>query len=335
MTERTPLDVPPPGSTGIAPPEQTLDGIVVAPDGLIAQPTQATTEAGLEFRVRSQWGYARRRFLRHRFAVAGLVVLILIFGAGIFEHQVSPHDPNLIDLTKIYHPPTSVGQNWFGTDEIGRDYLSRTIYGIRTSEEVGVFVAVLSSLFGLLVGAIAGYYSGWIDNILMRITDLVLTLPALAILLTAAALLGQGSQWRVTFILALFFWTSLARVVRGIFLSLREKEYVEAAKAAGAGDLRIMFRHMLPNTLGPIIVNGTLAVGTAIITEAALSFLGFGIKPPTPSLGVLVAGAQTYPQAWWLALFPGIVIVLIVLCINFVGDGLRDALDPTQRRVRA
>jgi peptide/nickel transport system permease protein len=198
-----------------------------------------------------------------------------------------------------------------------------------------LFVAAISSMIGLVVGAAAGYYGGWVDNLLMRLTDLVLTLPALAILLTAAALLGQGSQWRVSVILALFFWTGIARVVRGIFLSLREKEYVEAAKASGANDMRIMFRHILPNTLGPIIVNGTIAVAAAIITEAALSFLGFGIQPPTPSLGVLVAGGQTNPQQWWLTVFPGLTIVVIVLCVNFMGDGLRDALDPTQRRVRA
>jgi peptide/nickel transport system permease protein len=139
----------------------------------------------------------------------------------------------------------------------------------------------------------------------------------------------------VSIILALFFWTGLARIVRGVFLSLREKEYVEAAKAAGSGDMRIMFRHILPNTLGPIVVNGTLSVGAAIIVEAALSFLGFGIKPPTPSLGVLTANAQENPQQWWLTVFPGLTIVLIVLCVNFVGDGLRDALDPSQRRMRA
>jgi ABC-type dipeptide/oligopeptide/nickel transport system permease subunit len=295
----------------------------------------STAESGLEVKARSQWDYARRRFLRHRLAVAGLVGLIIIFGAGAFANYIAPYSFSAIDLTNILHGPTTTGNHFFGTDEIGRDYFSRVIYGIRTSEEVGVSVAIFSSIIGLVVGAIAGYYSGWIDNLLMRFTDLVLTLPALVVLLTASALWGEGSQWRVTFILTAFFWTSLARVARGIFLSLREKEYVEAAKAAGAGDLRIMFRHILPNTLGPVIVNGTLTVATAILVEAALSFLGFGIKPPTPSLGVLVSGGQTNPQQWWLTIFPGLTIVLIVLCINFVGDGLRDALDPTQKRIRS
>ncbi len=309
--------------------EQTVDGLL--PAGLL----DATVEAGLEIKARSQWTYARRRFLRHRLAMAGLIGLVIIFGAGVFANYIAPYSYSEIDLNNILHAPTTTAHHFFGTDEIGRDYFSRVIWGIRTSEEVGVFVAVVSSLIGLVIGAFAGYYGGWIDNLLMRLTDLVLTLPALAILLTAAALLGQGSQWRVSIILAFFFWTGIARIVRGVFLSLREKEYVEAAKASGANDVRIMFRHILPNTLGPIIVNGTIAVAAAIITEAALSFLGFGISPPTPSLGVLVAGGETNPQQWWLTVFPGLTIVLIVLCVNFMGDGLRDALDPTQRRIRA
>ncbi len=294
-----------------------------------------TAAAGLELKVRSQWSYARMRFFRHRLAVAGLVGLIIIFGAGIFANFVAPYSYAAIDLNNILHPPTTVDKHYFGTDGIGADEFSRVIYGIRTSLEVGVFVAVVSSIFGLIVGAVAGYFGGLLDNLLMRITDLVLTLPALAILLAVTALLGGGSQWTISIILAAFFWTGIARVVRGVFLSLREKEYVEAAKASGAGDARIMFRHILPNTLGPVIVNGTLAVGTAILTEAALSFLGFGIQPPTASLGALVANGQNYPVQWWLTIFPGLLIVLIVLCVNFVGDGLRDALDPQQRRVRA
>jgi ABC-type dipeptide/oligopeptide/nickel transport system permease subunit len=329
MTEPTTEPRDPPEQ--VAPVEQTIDGMIPAPVGLF----DPTIEAGLEFKARSQWSYARRRFLRHRLAMAGLIGLVIIFGAGIFANFIAPYSYSALDLNNILHPPTTTAHHFFGTDEIGRDYFSRVIWGIRTSEEVGLFVAIISSLIGLFIGAAAGYYGGWIDNLLMRLTDLVLTLPALAILLTAAALLGQGSQWRVSIILALFFWTGIARVVRGVFLSLREKEYVEAAKASGANDVRIMFRHIVPNTLGPIIVNGTIAVAAAIITEAALSFLGFGIQPPTPSLGVLVAGGQTNPQQWWLTVFPGLTIVVIVLCVNFMGDGLRDALDPTQRRVRA
>lgn len=312
-------------------PQPMVDGMVPAPAGLV----DATVNAGLELKIRSQWSYARTRFLRHRLAMIGLVGLVILFGAGAFANYIAPYSYSEIDLNNILHAPTTVGHHFFGTDEIGRDYFSRVIWGIRTSEEVGVSVAVVSSIIGLMFGAVSGYYSGWVDNILMRITDLVLTLPFLAILLTAAALLGQGSQWRISIILALLLWTGIARVVRGVFLSLREKEYVEAAKASGAGDIRIMFRHILPNTLGPVIVNGTLSVATAILVEAALSFLGFGIKPPTPSLGVLVNSGQTNPQQWWLTIFPGLTIVLIVLCINFVGDGLRDALDPQQRRVRA
>jgi ABC-type dipeptide/oligopeptide/nickel transport system permease subunit len=310
----------------------TLGGLAIAES---ATGIDSTVEAGLEVKVRSQWSYARTRFLRHRLAMASLIVLVIIFGAGAFANFIAPYSWGQIDLTNIFHAPTTAGHHFFGTDGIGRDYFSGVIYGIRTSEEVGIFVAIISSMVGLVIGAVAGYYRGWLDNVLMRLTDLVLTVPLLAVLLVAARLLGSGSQWKITFILAGFFWTGLARIVRGIFLSLREKEYVEAAKAAGSGDLRIMFRHMLPNTLGPVIVNGTLAVATAILTESALSFLGVGISPSKASLGVLVNAGQGNPQYWWLTIFPGLMIVLIVLCINFVGDGLRDALDPTQRRVRA
>jgi ABC-type dipeptide/oligopeptide/nickel transport system permease subunit len=313
-----------------APPSQ-LGGLIPGDDMIL----ESTANAGLELKARSQWSYARMRFLRHRLAMAGLIGLVIVFGAGAFANWVAPYSFDQIDLNHLYAKPTLAGHHFFGTDELGRDFFSRTIYGIRTSLEVGIFVAVVSSIIGIIVGAIAGYYRGWVDNALMRLTDLILTLPALAILLTMAALFGSGSQWRISFILVLFFWTGIARVVRGIFLSLREKEYTEAAKASGAGDLRIMFRHILPNTLGPVVVNATLAVAAAILTEAALSFLGFGIKPPTPSLGVLIVDGQNNPEKWWLTLLPGLVLVFIIICVNFVGDGLRDALDPTQRRVRA
>ncbi len=289
-------------------------------------------ESGLEVEARSQWAYAKRRFLRHRLAVASLFVLVTILLAGALAPYVAPYPFDGYDVNNLEVAPTLHGGHVFGTDLLGRDYFSRVLYGIRTSERVAFLVAILAVTIGTLIGALAGYYSKWADNALMRFTDLILTLPALAVLLVAAALIGKGNQYRVAIILALLLWTALARIVRGQFLSLREKEYVDAAKAAGAGDLRIIFRHMLPNSLGPIVVFATLTVGGAILLEAYLSFLGFGVQPPTPALGKLIAdGQDVSSHDWWLVTFPGLTIVLIVLCINFVGDGLRDALDPTQR----
>jgi peptide/nickel transport system permease protein len=296
-------------------------------------------ESGVATKARSQWAYARIRFFRHRLAIASLIVLIAIAFVGLFAPKVAPYGFDEINLDTVAlgaSAPTRHGHHWFGTDQLGRDYLSRVIFGIRTSLWVAVFVALLSTAIGTVIGAVSGYYGGQVDNILMRFTDLVLTLPGLAVLLTAAKYFGSGNPIRVGIILALLFWTGIARIVRGVFLSLREKEFVEAAKASGAGDSRIMFRHMLPNSLGPIIVNTTLIVAAAILIEAALSFLGFGIQPPNAALGKLIADGQGEGfDLWWLVTFPGLTIVVIALAINFVGDGLRDALDPTQRRIRA
>ena len=338
------------------------DGPVGTPDLGAAHPEQLALahEAGVGPGARSQWAYARIRFFRHKLAVVSLVLLIAIGLVALFADRVAPYgfdeipftdvealieNPNLLQES-VNRSPTLDGKHLFGTDNLGRDYLSRVIFGLRTSLWVAVFVALLSTVIGTAVGAVAGYYGGVVDNLLMRLTDLILTLPGLAVLLTAAAFLGQSSSQigpitlsqtiKVGLILAFLFWTALARIVRGTFLSLREKEYVEAAKASGAGDARIIIRHMLPNSLGPIIVNMTLVIATAILVEAALSFLGFGIQPPNPALGSLISQGQAEGlETWWLVTFPGLVIVLIALCINFVGDGLRDALDPTQRRVRA
>jgi ABC-type dipeptide/oligopeptide/nickel transport system permease subunit len=325
---RFPRIAPGADSATIEPATPAAAVVADLPDGL-----DLAHEHGLELKARSQWGYARRRFVRHRLAMASLVVLVIILGAGVFAGTVAPYTFDAQDFENSGIAPTLKDKHFFGTDVLGRDYFSRVVFGIRTSERVAFLVAILSTLIGTLIGAVSGYYSGWIDNLLMRFTDLVLTLPVLATLLTAAAFMGNGSPTRVAIILALLFWTALARIVRGSFLSLREKEFVEAAKAAGSGDLRIMFRHMLPNAIGPIVVNATLIVGLAILTEAALSFLGFGIQPPTPALGKLINDGQNVSSSmWWLVLCPGLTIVLIVLCINFIGDGLRDALDPTQRR---
>ena len=293
-------------------------------------------EAGIDVKARSQWTYVRIRFFRHRLAVISLAILLVIALVAIFAKQLAPYGYDELDLDNTTQAPTLKDWHLFGTDQLGRDYLSRVIYGVRTSLWVAVFVAVFSTALGTAVGAAAGYFGGTTDNLLMRFTDLILTLPGLAVLLTASVFFGSGDPFRIGLILAFLFWTATARIVRGLFLSLREKEYVEAAKAAGASDLRIIIRHMLPNCMGPILVNMTLIVALAILTEAALSFLGFGIQPPNAALGKLINEGQGEGfHLWWLVTFPGLVIVLIALCINFVGDGLRDALDPTQRRVRS
>jgi peptide/nickel transport system permease protein len=303
--------------------------------GTVAAGDTLVHESGVEFKARSQWAYARMRFLRHKIAVGGVVVLLLIALVAVFAKQVAPYgfDEQNYDIINaspsLDHP--------FGTDQLGRDYLSRVIYGLRTSLWVAFFVALLSTAIGTVVGAIAGYYGGLIDNLLMRFTDLVLVLPALAVLLAAANFFNKdGSPFKAALLLAALLWVGLARILRGLFLSLREKEYVEAGKAAGATDVRLIVRHILPNCIGPIVVYMTLIVAGAILIEAALSFLGFGIKPPNPAIGSLIAeGQQQGLETWWLVTFPGLMIALVALAINFVGDGLRDALDPTQRRVRA
>jgi len=229
----------------------------------------------------------------------------------------------------------------FGTDELARDVLSRVIYGGQASLAVGLATGLLVAIFGTLVGAIAGYYPGSVDQGLMRFTDLILGLPLIPVAIVVGRLLPEltflppamrSGPWGIALLLGLLLWGSLARIVRAEFLSLREKEFVEAARAAGAGDRRIIFRHVLPNAMSPIIVQTTLIVGTAIIIEAALSFLGFGVRPPTPTWGGMAAsGAGVAVRGfWWELLFAGTALVLTVLSVNFIGDGLRDALDPTQ-----
>ncbi|HVL99980.1 MAG TPA: ABC transporter permease [Egibacteraceae bacterium] len=294
---------------------------------------EALAREGLEVVPVTQLQLFRRRFLQHRLAMASLVILAVIFLAALNAERVAPYGFGELDLRNASQPPTFENLHFFGTDRLGRDYFSRVLHGTRTSVIVAGIVALLSTVIGTVIGAVAGYFGGWVDNLLMRLTDLVLVVPGLAALLVLVAFLGHGSPYRVAVILATLLWTLVARIVRGSFLSLREKEFVEAAKASGARDTRIIFRHILPNALGPIIVNATLTVALAILLEAALSFLGFGVQPPNPALGKLISdGRGTMLTQWWLVTMPGLTIVVICLAINFVGDGLRDALDPQQRR---
>jgi peptide/nickel transport system permease protein len=276
-----------------------------------------------------------RRFLHHRLAVGGfivlfLVVLLALFGGKVWHYSYTFQSNDLSQAPSLKHP--------FGTDELGHDTFARVLRGANKSIIIALLVASMSTAFGTLVGAIAGFYRGWIDSILMRVTDLMLTIPSYAAAAAIAYQFGnRGNGWvYLAVILAGFAWMVVARIVRGVFLSLREKEYVEAARALGASNRRIIFRHLLPNAVGPIIVNATLVVATAILAETALSYIGLGIQPPDTSLGQLVAvGEQAATTRPWLFYFPGLFLIVIVLSINFVGDGLRDAFDPTQTRVRA
>jgi ABC-type dipeptide/oligopeptide/nickel transport system permease subunit len=294
-----------------------------------------TTEREFTVVRRSQTQMIIRRFLAHKLAVGSLVVFLLMIIISLVGGRFWKY--GYADITDQFSTPPSMAHP-MGTDDIGHDTLAQVLRGAQKSVQVALLVAFLATAIGTVIGALAGYYRGWVDSALMRFTDLVLTIPSIAILaVLASTVASQAGNWFfIGLILALLQWTYIARVVRGTFLSLREKEFVEAARALGASDTRIMFRHLLPNATGSIIVNATITVAIAILLETALSYLGLGIKPPDTSLGLLVStGQQAATTRPWLFYFPGLIIVVIALTINFVGDGLRDAFDPTQTRVRA
>jgi ABC-type dipeptide/oligopeptide/nickel transport system permease subunit len=250
---------------------------------------------------------------------------------------LAPYEYNKIDLTHLGapQPPSFAGHHLFGTDDAGKDMLSQTMYATRTSVKVALLVALMSGVLGVAIGALAGYFGGWADSLLTRLVDIVASFPALVVLLAAFATLQGIGLVEIGVILSLLLWTPVARVVRATFLSLREREYVEAARAMGASDTRIIVRHLLPNSVGPIIVAVTAVIGQAILLEATVDFFGFGIySAVTPTLGSLVADALKDPLRgtatafWWLYTFPTLVIVVLLLCINYVGDTLDEALNP-------
>ena len=283
------------------------------------------------------WGQALRRFRRHRLGVAALAVLALIVGAGALSGVIAPYEYNKLNLEHFGtpQPPSFSGYHFFGTDDAGKDLFSQTLYGISTSVKVALSVAGLAGLIGVIVGALAGYYRGWIDAGLARVLDVVASFPALLVLLAAFVTFGNVGLREIGFILILLLWTTVARVVRSSVLSLREKEFVEAARAMGASDLRIIVRHLLPNTVGPIIVAVTSVIGQAILLEATIDFFGYGIyAAQTATLGSLVADGFQQPlrglatDFWWVYTFPTIAIVVLLLCVNYVGDSLDQALNP-------
>jgi peptide/nickel transport system permease protein len=253
-------------------------------------------------------------------------MLVIMYAAAVFTPLIAPYKPTAIDLFDVQAPPTQ--EHLLGTDELGRDALTRLMYGSQISLSVGLVATVISTLVGVALGAVAGYYGGTIDNLIMRFVDVMLSFPTLFLLIILAAYF-KTTVLGVMLIIGLTGWMGVARLVRGEFLSLKEKEFTEAARALGIGDRRIIFRHIMPNALAPVTVAATLNVGYAIIYESALSFLGVGIQPPAASWGNMLTNAQDYIwNAPWLAFWPGLMIFLVVLAFNFVGDGLRDALDP-------
>jgi peptide/nickel transport system permease protein len=281
----------------------------------------------------SQWQIAWRRFRKHRMALIGSTLFFGVVLVGIIGPFILQYDFYKIPLPdKIVHAgrPPSLAHPFGETGSLQWDVLTLVVNGIRFSLLIGVLASAAGAIIGTIVGGIAGYFGGWIDTILMRIVDSLLTLPLLFVILVFSKFLGAGSWVSVTLIFALFGWLQTARLVRAVLLSLREEDYVDAARAAGIGDLRIIFRHLIPNALSPIIVATTLSVAGVIISEAFISFLGFGVGVKTPTLGSILAGSLEFISQgnWWWAFFPGMTIVVIVLGINFMGDGLRDALDP-------
>jgi peptide/nickel transport system permease protein len=275
-----------------------------------------------------------RRFRRHRFAFFSAIILALMI-ILVIAAPLSGYSPTEQNPKNVFAKPSA--EHWFGTDELGRDIFTRILYGGRISLAVGIFSTLFSLLLGVIVGALSGYYGGWIDNILMRVTDAFLIMPVVFVLILFSALLRElpsladfrSSVWLVVLAIGAFAWMWPARLARGLFLVLREREFVSASRALGANDQRLIFLRILPNSIGPLLVSATLQMAYAIITESGLSYLGFGIQPPTPSWGNILESAQVHVfRAPWLAVFPGVMIFITVMAINFIGDGLRDAFDP-------
>jgi len=278
------------------------------------------------------WSLAASRFFRHRLAVTGLLVMVATSALAAGAATVAPHSPTTIDQVAFQAAPSRV--HLLGTDSVGRDVLSRLIYAARVSLTVGVLAVAMYVVIGTAIGATAGYYGGKFDLILSRVMDVMLSFPPLIIILFAVSVFGRPSIWNVIIVLGLLGWPALARLVRGQFLALRDLEFVLAARASGASDARVVIRHMLPNALAPVLVAATFGMANAILIEAALSFLGMGVQPPTPSWGNMLTDAQSLTvleRMPWLWVLPGFMILISVLSINFMGDGLRDALDPSLR----
>jgi len=270
-----------------------------------------------------------QRIKRNRLAMAGAAVVAVLFLVSLLAEIIVPYDPNSINAWAVLSPPSL--QHWFGTDELGRDVLS-IIFGARISLKVGFVAVGIAVSIGTVVGLVSGYYSGLVDATLMRFVDIMLCFPAFFLIL-AVITIREPSIWNIMIVIGLTGWMGVARLVRAETLSIREMDYILAARCIGCSDARIIFRHILPNAMSPVLVSASLGVAGAILTESALSFLGIGVLPPTPSWGNILTSGKDYIEfAWWLSLFPGLSILVTVLAYNLLGEGIRDALDPRVKR---
>ncbi len=277
----------------------------------------------------SSRSYARifiNKFSRDHLAVAGGVIVIVLFIVAIFAPFLAPYDPAMINTKNILAEPSL--SHLCGTDDLGRDVFSRMLYGARISLTVGFVAIGIAILIGVIIGASAGYFGGWVDDVLMRFVDLMLTIPTFFLILAVIAFM-EPSIYNIMVVIGITGWMSVARLVRAEFLSLKTHEFVAAAKALGDSNIMIIIKHILPNSMSPVLVSATLGIGGAILTESALSFLGIGVQPPTPSWGnMLTLGKDNIEFAWWLSVYPGLAIFITVMGYNLLGEGIRDALDP-------
>ncbi|MBI5188536.1 MAG: ABC transporter permease [Nitrospirae bacterium] len=267
--------------------------------------------------------------VKNRLALLGGTIVIILFLIAVCAPLISPYDPNDIDRRHILKAPSL--SHPFGTDDLGRDIMSRMIWGARISLSVGFVAVGIATIIGIIIGAIAGYYGKWVDMLIMRFVDIMLSIPTFFLILAVIAFLGP-SIFNIMVVIGLTSWMGVARLVRAEFLSLREREFVLAAKSLGASDLRIIFRHILLNSMAPVLVSAVLGIAGAVLIESALSFLGIGVQPPTPSWGnILTAGKDNIEIAWWLSVFPGLAILATVFGYNLLGEGIRDVIDPRLR----
>jgi len=279
---------------------------------------------------KSPWKLFWNRFLKNKLALGGSVIIIALFVVSAFAPLIAPYDPGEYDIKKILYPPDK--NHIMGTDEIGRDVFSRIIWGARVSLLVGFVAVGIATAIGIILGSLAGYYGGGVDSFIMRFVDIMLCFPTFFLILAVIAF-WEPSIWKIMLVIGITGWMGVTRLVRAEFLTLKERDFVQAARIVGGKDLRIIFRHILPNSLAPVLVNATLGISGAILTESALSFLGIGIQPPDPSWGnMLTAGKDTLEIAWWLSFFPGFAIFITVMGYNMLGEGIRDAIDPRLRQ---